>query len=242
MGLIPKKDAGWHPINVWYGEESGLGAPKDRDWFAQVHQDEVMMQLIGPDGYFIDLASNDAMDFSNTLALERHGWNGLCIEPNPVYWYGLSHRKCTVVGALVGATKEKVRVKFRGVYGGIVGNMDEKLANRKKEPDAELSTRFTAPLVHVFEKFHVPHQIDYLSLDVEGSEYLIMKDFPFDTYHIKIMTVERPSKELRMLLEDKGYHFLKDLAWWGETLWAHQSTGFTSEHPKVKAIKTEERN
>ena len=244
LAILPvnKADEGWHPINVWYGEESGMGAPANRRWFAQVHQDEVLMELIGPNGYFVDLASNDAMEFSNTLALERHGWNGLCIEPNPKYWYGLSHRKCTVVGALVGASKEKVRVKFRGVYGGIVGRMDEKMANRKKEPEADLEDRYTAPLVQVLEKFHVPHEIDYLSLDVEGAEFLIMKDFPFHSYHIKIMTVERPSKELRRLLEEKGYVFLKDLSWWGETLWAHQSTGYTSEHPKVKAIKTEERN
>jgi hypothetical protein len=146
------------------------------------------------------------------------------------------------VGALVGASKEKVSVKFRGVYGGIVGSMDEKLANRKEEPDAQIEERYTAPLVHVFEKFHVPNEIDYMSLDVEGAEYLIMKDFPFDQYHIKIMTVERPSKQLRRLLEEQGYVFLKDLAWWGETLWAHHSTGFTSEHPLVKKIKTEERN
>jgi Methyltransferase FkbM domain len=237
-----KKIDGWHPINVFYGEESGLGSPPGRKWFAQVHQDEILIDLIGPNGYFIDLASNDAMEFSNTLALERHGWEGVCIEPNPAYWYGLSHRKCTVIGALVGATKEKVSVKFRGVYGGIVGKMDERLANRKKEPDAILEQRFTAPLIQVLQNFHVPTVVDYLSLDVEGAEYLIMKDFPFSQYLIKIMTVERPSQELRQLLEDHGYVFLKELAWWGETLWAHQSTGFTAEHPKIKSIKTEERN
>jgi Methyltransferase FkbM domain len=239
---LPAKTEGWSPIHVFYGDESGLGAPVDKKWFSQVHQDEVLMDLIGPNGYFIDLASNDAMEFSNTLALERHGWNGLCIEPNPRYWYGLSHRKCTVVAALVGATKEKVPVKFRGVYGGILGKMDQKMANRKHEPDAEQEERYTAPIVEVLKKFNVPKEIDYLSLDVEGAEHLIMKNFPFETYHIKVMTVERPSKELRQLLDEKGFVFLKDLAWWGETLWAHKSAGFTPEHPKVKAIKTEERN
>ena len=110
------------------------------------------------------------------------------------------------------------------------------------EPDAELEERYTAPLVQLLEKFNVPKQIDYLGLDVEGAEHLIMKNFPFETYHIKIMTVERPSTELRRLLEAQGFVFLKDLAWWGETLWAHQSAGFTPEHLKVKAIKTEEGN
>lgn len=200
------------------------------------------MDLIGPNGYFIDLAANDAKDWTNTLALENHGWNGLCIEPNPGYWYGLSHRKCTVVGALVGGAKEKVKVKFRGVYGGIVGRMDERLANRKKEPDSQIEERYTAPLNEVFSQYHVPATIDYLSLDVEGAEYLIMKDFPFEQYEIKIMTVERPNEELRTLLAQKGFIFLKDLAWWGETLWAHKSTGLTPDHPKVVKIKTEERH
>jgi hypothetical protein len=141
---------------------------------------------------------------------------------------------------LVGATKSKVKVKFRGVFGGIVGKLDEKLANRKKEPDAPVDERYTAPLIEVLQKFNVPSTIDYLSLDVEGAEYLIMKDFPFDKYFIKVMTVERPGKDLRKLLESQGYVFLKDLAWWGETLWAHKSTGFTPTHPKVVKIKTEE--
>jgi hypothetical protein len=239
---VAKEAPGWHPIHVFYGEKSGLQEDPSQEFYAQVRQDQVLLDLIGDNGYFIDLASNDAKEFSNTLVLERHGWNGLCIEPNPGYWYGLSHRKCTVVGALVGATREQVQVKFRGVYGGIVGKMDNKLANRKQEPKAETERRYTAPLLEVFSQFKVPPSIDYLSLDVEGAEYLIMKDFPFDKYRIKIMTVERPNDELRGLLEEKGFVFLKDLAWWGETLWAHKSTGLTPAHPKVAKIVTEERH
>jgi hypothetical protein len=230
---------GWKPVHVFYGEPLDTG---DKQWFAQVHQDEAILDLLGNKGYFVDLAANDAVEWTNTLALERAGWDGLCVEPNPTYWYGLSHRKCQVAGALVGATKTKVKVKFRGVFGGIVGKLDEKLANRKKEPNAPVQERYTAPLIEVLQKFNVPSTIDYLSLDVEGAEYLIMKDFPFDKYSIKIMTVERPGKDLRKLFESQGYVFLKDLAWWGETLWAHKSTGFTPTHPKVVNIKTEEQN
>ena len=233
---------GWHPIHVYFGEESGLGAPDTQESYAQVKQDLILLDLIGPNGYFIDLAANDAKDLTNTLVLERHGWNGLCIEPNPVYWYGLSHRKCTVVGALVGGTKQKVQVKFRGVFGGIVGKIDNRLANFKKEPDAEAVDRYTAPIAEVLSMYNVPKSIDYLSLDVEGSEYEIMKDFPFDQYTIKVLTVERPSKKLKALLESKGYMEVKTLAWWGEYLWCHKSAGFTPDHPKIKKIITEERN
>lgn len=240
--VVTNNDEGWHTINVFFGEKSGMGADPEQKWFAQVHQDEILVDLIGPNGYFIDLAANHAVKFSNTLSLERdHGWNGLCIEPNPVYWHGLSHRDCTVVGALVGGDNiEKVDVKFRGVFGGIVGRYPEGLANRKKEPDSPKEERYTAPLKQVLTKFKVPKVIDYMSLDVEGAELLIMKEFPFDQYTIKVMTVERPQKDLTDLLKSKGYIHLKKLAWWGETLWAHKSTGLTPEHPKIVKITTEE--
>jgi len=130
---------GWHPVHVFYGEKKGLfnDAPgsisESQESYAQVGQDSIILDLLGSNGYFIDLAANDALDLTNTLALERKGWTGLCVEPNSVYWYGLSHRKCQVVGALVAGTEsEEVKVKFRGVYGGIVDKMDNRLANRKK--------------------------------------------------------------------------------------------------------------
>lgn len=112
------------------------------------------------------------------------------------------------------------------------------MANRKQEPRAQTVKRYTAPLIEVLQRFRVPKVVDYVSLDVEGAEFLIMKDFPFDSYQIKLMTVERPNDDLRQLLEQKGFVYLKDLAWWGETLWAHKSTGLTPEHPKVAKIIT----
>ena len=70
--------------------------------------------------YFIDLAANHPVQFSNSFTLEKHyGWRGLCIEPNPSYWYDLAFRKCQVVGSLVGKNDdEEVSVRFNGVFGG----------------------------------------------------------------------------------------------------------------------------
>ena len=116
------------------------------------------------------------------------------------------------------------------------------MANYKKEPDASVEYRYTTPLSVVFQKFNVPSTIDYLSLDVEGAEYLIMKDFPFNKYKVKVLTIERPSDELKKLLNNNDYLFLKDLAWWGETLWAHKSMKLTPESPKVKRIPYDGRN
>lgn len=75
---VPTKRSspGWHPIHVFYGKPEGLQLDPTKEWFAQVHQDEIVVDLLGENGYFIDLAANDAKELSNTVALEKHGWTG----------------------------------------------------------------------------------------------------------------------------------------------------------------------
>jgi protein phosphatase PTC7 len=102
------------------------------------------------------------------VALER---NGLCIEPNSKYWYGLSHRKCAVAGAFLGSKQEQVDVKFRGVFGGIVGLMD---INRKLEPRASTVKRYkaenvigsTTACIAVFD--NIRHQLHFSNLGDSG--------------------------------------------------------------------------
>jgi Methyltransferase FkbM domain len=270
--------SGWNTLHVYYGNRNAIlwdppradepeskhettkenVAPalpsftnQTRSSYSQVFQDEIVATLLGDSGYFIDLAANDARQYSNTLALEQyHAWRGLCIEPNPVYWYRLSHRQCTVVAALVGeasttraldsttfATDQLVPVKFRGVFGGMLSKIDEKLANTKHEPDAPTEYRYTVSLREILERFQVPRTIDYLSLDIEGMEFMVMEHFPFDRYVVKIMTVERPKVRLRKLLKEQGYLLVKHLATaWGETLWVHNSTGWTADSEIIRNL------
>jgi hypothetical protein len=86
-----------------------------------------------------------------------------------------------------------------------------------------IEPRFTVRLEDVFRRYKVPLIIDYFSLDVEGAETYIMSSFPFDSYRIKVMTVERPKADLVALLQKNGYIFLGYLSGWGESLWCHES-------------------
>jgi Methyltransferase FkbM domain len=226
-------DRGWSTIHVFYGNTSHIqdnswidnryfGAVK---WFSQARQDEAIATLLKykKGGYFIDLAANDAVKISNTYALETYyGWKGLCMEPNPAYWAGLAYRKCDVVGAVVGHEEmDEVWFKFpspkKGPLGGIVG-----FDNKEKTTDDR--PRYTQTLLNIFQKFDTPKVIDYLSLDVEGAEDLIMKDFPFHKYRFNLITLERPSDEMKARLETYGYKMWKYVKLnTQESLWYHKS-------------------
>lgn len=52
-------------------------------FYSQAGQDVWVLQQI-PKGFFVDVGAHDGVESSNTYALEKVGWSGVCIEPNPV--------------------------------------------------------------------------------------------------------------------------------------------------------------
>jgi hypothetical protein len=217
-----ENNEGWKSIEVFYGSTQEH-KNKRRKWFSQTNQDQVVIGLLRNkrEGFFIDLAANDAQKYSNTYALERRfGWEGICIEPNPEYWFDLSRfRTCKVVAAIVGRDRmEEIKFNYRGVFGGI--NRGEEFDNGEEYAKVSIPA-FTVPLEEILERTDTPHVIDYLSLDVEGAETYIIKNFPLSSYQIKIMTVERPDEELQQHLKANGFKLMGDISDFGESLWIH---------------------
>jgi len=176
-------------------------------FYSQVGQDVTLMSIFDNkfDGFFVDLASNDAKLLSNTLALEQHlGWHGLCIEPNPQYHAGYKERTCTLVDAVAGKfDNETISFVFDNAFGGISG-FDKTLAPNKNGMLFQ-----TVSLESIFKKMNVPAVINYMSLDVEGAELYVMSTFPFHKYRFDVITVERP-RMLRVLLEKNDYVYVTD--------------------------------
>jgi hypothetical protein len=154
--------------------------------------------------------------------LDRVSSTGLCIEPNPTYWLDLSARRCNLVGAVVGQKRmEKVSFALaKREFGGIIGTKFDHTSLRKGMRPRDFHT---VPLLEIFERNNVPRYIDYLSLDIEGAELYVMEAFPFDRYTVRIITIERPKRALREMLEKNGYKLLRILSDFGETLWSHES-------------------
>lgn len=83
----PTIDDEWGTIQVFHGNQPNLrrrpmdAMPKSTSWtkVSQSSQDEIVASLTKKqaNGYFVDLASNDAITISNSYALERYlNWKG----------------------------------------------------------------------------------------------------------------------------------------------------------------------
>ena len=204
------------------GIDSSQAEDQPGRWHGQVGQDRAVAAILGykRNGYFVDLAANDYVRFSNTRALERdYGWSGLCIEPNPRYHdRHQAVRTCRLLKFAVADIESALPFRDAGEFGGLISPFTD---NKPGPPGGPTvfqvrTVRFETVLSH----FHdIPRRIDYLSLDVEGAEERVMSSFPFHRYRISLLTVERPKPVLVSLLNTHGYSFLCQSGGFGDQLW-----------------------
>ncbi|MBL6445748.1 FkbM family methyltransferase [Fulvivirga sp. 29W222] len=165
-------------------------------------------------GYFVDLAASDGITINNTYALEKRlGWTGICIEPNEVFYKSLlEYRNCQTANIVIDK-QDDVVVDFRSDNmwsGGIVDEDTDNNEHYRSEQlkTATISKRTTKKLETLLDEISAPKIIDYLSLDVEGAETRILRDFAFDKYIFLALTIERPTLELEEALFDNGYVYV----------------------------------
>lgn len=166
-------------------------------------------------GFFVEFGATDGVLLSNTWLLEKEfGWQGLCAEPNPKFFAQLQrNRSCTLSNQCIGDTTGKqVEFIYADAYGGSQEHADDD--KHKDKRAAYRAVGQTALLqtisLHDFLLEHrAPRVIDYLSIDTEGSEYEILRAFPFEQWNIRLLTVEHNfterRKDIRRLLEGHGY-------------------------------------
>ena len=189
-----------------HSSDDKLIGPKSKvdggtDFVAAQGQDRLVLEILGnmTDGYYIDLGARWWHRSSNTFILDYiYDWQGLCIEPDPIFYPGLiMNRTCTVIcdnpiGISTGGSLSfSYRMGRRG---------DERL-----KPDIILTV---VSLEDIFKKFKVPKQIDYLSIDIDGMESKALMQFPLKQYQFKIISIERPSMLMHNILSRNNYWFM----------------------------------
>jgi FkbM family methyltransferase len=177
---------------------------------AQLGQDLWVLERTGfkRAGYFIEFGATDGIALSNTYLLEKEfDWTGLCAEPNPKSFAQLrQNRGCIVSDACIGArTGDEVEFILADAYGGMAAHSDADMHADKRNAyraAGDVATFTTISLADFLQQHDAPYDIDYLSIDTEGSEYEILATFPFDRWRIKLITVEHNFTPMRQKIHD----------------------------------------
>jgi FkbM family methyltransferase len=183
---------------------------------SQILQDLFALHMLNgkPAGFFVEFGSTNGVKLSNTHILEKKfGWHGILAEPARCWAVALrANRRCAIDLRCVW-TKTGERLRFLEASDAELSTIDP-FANR----DAHSTTRMTnekyevetVSLTDLLRTHNAPREIDYMSIDTEGSEYPILLHFDFEAFDVGVITVEhnyveKDRNQIKELLNSKGY-------------------------------------
>jgi FkbM family methyltransferase len=163
--------------------------------------------------FFVEFGATDGVHLSNTYLFETYfQWNGILAEPGLSWHESLGkNRNCFIDHRCV-YNKNDENILFNETVDGVYSTIDELSSNDLHLNRRKAGNRYhvkTVTLLQLLEDYSSPKIIDYLSVDTEGSEYLVLENFDFNKYRFKVITVEHNftprRKDLNELLKSNGY-------------------------------------
>jgi FkbM family methyltransferase len=189
-------------------------------FYSQINQDEKVINFYNKkeNGFFIEIGASDGIELSNTYLLEtKYNWKGICCEPIPESYTKLvkNRPKSICCDKAVYHTSGlivdfDISLKFN-LLSGISKHIDKYNA---KVNSKKLSIKIeTISLSDLLDNSNAPSFIEYLSLDTEGTEYEILKNFNFQKYifgliHVEHNHIEPKRTLIRNLLLLNGYIYI----------------------------------
>ena len=216
----PKTSGGarWNYLAAWeFAKRKYGGDAKARQFVAQLYANVPVIDT-GARGASITFAQRGQGDVfisweNEAFLLEKEfGWKGILCEPGKS-WHGKlsTNRSCKIDRRCVFSSSGK-SIPFMEVSEGELSTISSFAESDSWGEVRKNSLQYnveTITLEDLLFENNAPKKINYLSVDTEGSEYEILKDFNFNKWEIDFISVEHnftPNRDkLHRLFTSFGY-------------------------------------
>ncbi len=164
-------------------------------------------------GFFVEFGATDGVTLSNTYLLEAdYQWAGILAEPARCWHAALkSNRRSEIdIRAVWAETGQSLEFKeaawpdLSTINSFSTGDSHAAARTQGRQYRVE-----SVSLNDLLRDHNAPQEIDYLSLDTEGSEFEILSRFDFEKHSARVITVEHnftPKRDrILQLLSSRGY-------------------------------------
>lgn len=162
--------------------------------YAQNFEDVMLARCFpGKRGFYVDVGANDPDIDSVTRAFYERGWSGINIEPLNANFERLKSRRRRDRNLKLCVGKKNGAITFfevRKWHG--YSTTDPKIAkeHRRDGLKVEEHTVLLVPLKDVLERYAPGKAIDFLKIDVEGTEMDVLRGCDFKRHRPKIIVLE----------------------------------------------------
>lgn len=174
------------------------------EYISQLGQDCLVDTILNnkTDGFFIEIGVGNGKELSNSYFFEKfRNWNGILCEPAKQFQDSIQReRKGLLIDKAVYSVSDK-SFEFSESDLGEFSSMTEHLSdfvNTNHTINKYMVE--TISFNDLCEKYSTKKNIDYLSIDTEGSEYEILSTIDFTKYEITCLSIEHNYDEAKYKL------------------------------------------
>ena len=182
---------------------------------SQLGQDILGLSVSGLDkpGFFVEFGASDGVALSNSHMLEKHfGWNGILCEPSTAWHDSLKQNRSCIIDTrcVYSVSGEKISFSenYLGELSAITAYAEPNAHGVLKRTTSSYEVE-TISLLDLLKAHNAPKYIELLSIDTEGSEFEILKNFDFQSYRFGAICVEHnfadTREKINNLLLANGY-------------------------------------
>ena len=184
---------------------------------SQIFQDAFVLYFsaLKKNGFFLEIGAGDGLNISNTYVLEKSfNWKGIVCDPLPTWHKSLEkNRKCIIDKRCV-YKESNLEMIFKDCYkypetSGLRDELEIDDSHELRKDFKSIKVQ-TVSINDLLEEHKAPKNIDYISIDTEGSEFSILKELDFNKYNVSIFTIEHNfieenGNKVKDLLEKNNY-------------------------------------
>jgi FkbM family methyltransferase len=189
--------------------------------------DFIFKYVLGkPQFTFMDIGAHHATYLSNTALFYSNGMKGISIEPDPILFNELKkvrvNEVCLNVGIGYDLDEDKTAsLEFFIMSSRTLNTFSKEEAERlHKTSDYKIVDRINVPVIHIHKLFKEHFVPDFISIDVEGIDFEILKSINLEKYRPIVFCIETaeyspipPGKKVYDCIEyltERGYMLYAD--------------------------------
>ena len=183
---------------------------KIREEFAEQF---LVRQYLGieKEGVFVEVGANNPFNLSQTWHLAQEGWKGILVEPIPELCESLRENRgeSVVVETACGAPDAETTATFTVAVDSGKSTLSSAFLDKRSSVSSRITVQIRT-LDDILESEFV-EQIDFVSIDVEGTQYDVLRGFDLQKWKPRLLLVEDHllNTKTHKFIEGQQYRLVK---------------------------------
>jgi FkbM family methyltransferase len=198
------------------------------EYFSQLGQDRFIDEYYNKkeNGIFLDIGAHDGKTLSNTYFLEKmRNWKGICVEAQPVLFEDLNKNRNSInLNCAISNHNGEIEFTFVDGYANMLSGISDDYNDTHRNRILSEVERHggcinkiivkSRKLQDVLDEYGI-YDIDFCSIDTEGSEFRIVQSIDFTKTNIKVFIIENNYQDttIKNFLEENGYYLHSKIQW-----------------------------